>query len=120
MDKVRFWMEGIVMAVIALVGIPGNLLFMYILLRTKLDLHPFLRRLLIFLVASDSIFLVTDFLLNSLPLLNDHYYYFVKPVIAPKFLIPVGQISLTGSVYCIVAITVERFVRMFCQNTKHA
>ena len=88
----RVVLEGGVIAVIANVGIFGNLLSMYILLRRKLDLQPFLCRLLILLVIFDTIFLVAEFLLYSLPELNDYYVSYYYPHFAPKLLIPVSQV----------------------------
>ena len=40
----RFALEGILVAIICKIGICGNLLSMFILLRKKLDLQPFLCR----------------------------------------------------------------------------
>ena len=65
---------------------------MYILLRKKLDLQPFLCRLLILLVVFDTVFLVAEFSLYSLPELNDFYYHHYYPRLAPKLLIPLSQV----------------------------
>ena len=79
---------------IANIGVFGNLLSMYILLRKKLDLQPFLCRLLILLVVFDTIFLVAEFSLYSLPELNHFYYKHYYPRLAPKLLIPLSQVRI--------------------------
>ncbi len=38
------------------------------------------------------------------------YTPFLFQILAPKFLIPLTQVALTGSVYTTVAVTVERYV----------
>ena len=88
-------LEGGVIAVIANIGVFGNLLSMYILLRKKLDLQPFLCRLLILLVVFDTIFLVAEFSLYSLPELNDFYREHHYPRLAPKLLIPLSQVRMS-------------------------
>ncbi len=65
---------------------------MYILMNKKLDLQPFLCRLLVLLVVFDTIFLIAEFLLYSLPVLYDEYSDHAYPLIAPKILIPVSQV----------------------------
>ena len=105
---IRLALEGILVAILANVGVIGNCVSLTILISKKLDLQPFLCRLLILLVAFDTIFLATDFFTYSLPLLSNNYDENLNPLLAPKLLIPVSQIALTGSVYTIVAITVER------------
>lgn len=107
--RIQFAFEGICLSFIAIGGIGGNLISMFILLRRKLDLQPFLCRLLVLLVIFDTIFLFTDFVNFSLPSLSNFFERVVKPKVGPHFMIPLSQIALTGSVYSIVAITVERY-----------
>lgn len=91
----RAVLEGGVIAVIANIGVFGNLLSMYILLKKKLDLQPFLCRLLILLVVFDTIFLVAEFSLYSLPELNNFYFDHYYPRLAPKLLIPLSQVRMS-------------------------
>ena len=63
--KIRFILEGIVVAVICNVGILGNLLSMFILLKRKLDLQPFLTQLLVLLVEFFLKFFAGRFLLRT-------------------------------------------------------
>lgn len=68
--QIRFLLEGIVVAVIALFGVMGNLMSVYILMWRKLDLQVFLRRLLVLLAVFDTLFLVSNFLSYSLQMLS--------------------------------------------------
>ncbi len=79
---------------VANVGVAGNALSMFVLLRRRLDLQPFLRKLLVLLTCFDTAFLVSEFLLYSLPLLYPAYRHNVYPFIAPKMLIPISQVRL--------------------------
>ena len=92
---------------------------MFILLRKKLDLQPFLcryykkkkkrqrnesccflpyvllkySRLLILLIVFDTVFLITDFMTYSLPMLNDYYHDYIYPKLSPLFLLPLSQVG---------------------------
>ena len=83
-------------ALIAHVGIFGNVLSMCILLSRKLDLQPFLCQLLVLLVVFDTIFLITDFLTYSLPLLNRYYQAYIYPTLSPYFLLPISQVNINA------------------------
>lgn len=82
---------------------------MFILIFRRLDLQPFLRRLLVLLVVFDTIFLLATIFTYSLPILSKDFYDNAHPVVGPKFFIPITQIALTGSVYTTLAITIERY-----------
>ena len=94
--KIRFILEGLVVALISNVGIVGNLLSMFILLKRKLDLQPFLTQLLVLLVVFDTVFLIADFLTYSMPVLSQYYHDYIYPRLCPKFLLPLSQVALTG------------------------
>lgn len=68
--QIRFLLEGVVVAVIAFLGVIGNLISVFVLVWRKLDLQVFLRRLLVLLAVFDTIFLTSNFLSYSLPMLS--------------------------------------------------
>jgi len=72
----------VAVAFIAHCGVAGNLLSAWVLATRRLDLQPFLCRLLIALVAFDTVFLVADFLTYSLPMLSLTYADWLYPVIS--------------------------------------
>ncbi|XP_059082321.1 G-protein coupled receptor daf-37-like [Tigriopus californicus] len=106
----RFVTEGLVNSVVSTFGLVGNVSAIVILATQKLDLHSFLRHILIALAVFDIIFLVTTFFLYSLPLFSSGYHDHFYQILAPKLLIPLSQIALTGSVYSIITITIERYL----------
>eukprot|EP00095_Tigriopus_kingsejongensis_P005688 maker-scaffold158_size296719-snap-gene-1.19 protein:Tk05688 transcript:maker-scaffold158_size296719-snap-gene-1.19-mRNA-1 annotation:"hypothetical protein Y032_0065g3677" len=106
----RFVSEGLVNTLLSILGWVGNAIAVFILLTKKVDLHGFLRHILIYLAIFDSVFLLATFALYSLPLLSEDYQQYLYKVLAPKFLIPISQIALTGSVYSVIAITIERYL----------
>ena len=112
LDKFSFFFEGIITSTLALFGVIGNTLVIIVLVlkRDTLDLHHFYRRLLILLAVWDTLFLVSNFFAFGLPLLSPEYDIYIAPEVSPKFLMPMAQISLTGSVFTMVAITLERYI----------
>lgn len=90
--QIRFILEGLVLAFICHLGLFGNLLSMFILLKKKLDLQPFLCQLLVLLVIFDTVFLIADFLTYSLPVLSKYYHDHVYPVLSPLCLLPLSQV----------------------------
>lgn len=59
----RFMTEGLINTFVSTLGLLGNISAIVILATQKLDLHSFLRHILIALAVFDTIFLLTTFLL---------------------------------------------------------
>ena len=51
-------------------------------------------------------------LLYSLPYLSPHYRLEVKPRITP-YVLPLTQVALTGSLYIVVMVSLERYLNIF-------
>jgi hypothetical protein len=77
--------------------------------KKDVELKPSFANLLKCLSVFDSLFLCCILLQYSLPALSDSYLTWVLPHITP-FTLPVIHITLTGSVYTVVAVAVERFI----------
>ena len=100
--------EVILLSIVGLIGIIGNMLLirMFTKIEVKLNFHL----LMIVLAIYDTIYIVLCILVFSVPIVfedfrkNGYHFYVV-----PKA-IPIIQIALTGSVYCTVAISLERYL----------
>lgn len=102
--------EGVLSTIFIVFGLFGNSVAVYLISKKKLDLQPYLRKLMIALSTYDSLFLISAFFLISLPMLSPSYDYNLKNLLTPLILTPLCQISLTGSVYTILAINMERYI----------
>ncbi|TRY60950.1 hypothetical protein TCAL_11534, partial [Tigriopus californicus] len=102
--------EGVLSTIFIVFGLFGNSVAVYLISKKKLELQPYLRKLMIALSTYDSLFLISAFFLISLPMLSPSYDYNLKNLLTPLILTPLCQISLTGSVYTILAINMERYI----------
>ena len=100
--------EVILVLIVGLLGIIGNVLLIRLFLKTEVKLNFHL--LMITLAIYDTIYIALCILVFAIPELfedyrkNEYHFYVV-----PKA-IPIIQIALTGSVYCTVAISLERYL----------
>jgi len=117
---VEYVIEVFLLTVVGCLGIIGNcwLLGMFARLQAKLNFH----KLMMTLAVYDNLYIVLCMMIFSLPEIVEDYkklgYHFY---IAPKAL-AVMQISLTGSVYCTVCISIERYLTVchpFYISAKH-
>jgi len=104
-----FIIEGVLLPILATFGIVGNLLCVWTFNKKDVELKPSFANLLKCLSIFDTVFLVCILLQYSLPTLSEEYYIWVLPYITP-YTLPIIHISLTGSVYSVVAVAVERFI----------
>lgn len=104
----EFVFEVVLLMLVGVLGIIGNcwLLGMFAKLHDKLNFH----RLMMTLAIYDNIYVLLCLIIFSMPQIFEDYklhgYHFY---IAPKAL-AVVQMSLTGSVYCTVSISIERYL----------
>jgi len=107
----EFYINGCALLAISIFGIIGNTISILLLRRKKSRLNPTFSNLIIWLAVLDSIFLVTMIYIFSLPSLSPHYKTKVFPVVLP-LLFPISNVALTGSLYTILATSVERFLQL--------
>ena len=103
-----FVLEVVLVVIIGCVGIIGNCLLIKLFMKTgaKLNFH----RLMIALAVYDNIYVALCILLFAVPEVFEGYkiqgyHFYVVP-----FVLPIIQIALTGSVYCTVGISLERYL----------
>ena len=103
-----FWFEGVLVPAAGAAGLLGNVLCILVLKRRDLDLTGSFINLLITLCVFDSLFIVAVNLFYTLPIHSEFYDRQLIPYLTPA-LLPLIHIVLTGSVYSVVAVAVERY-----------
>lgn len=112
-DAFDFYMSGIVLNLVGIVGLLGNILSMIILSRPHM--RSSINYLLIGLARSDTILIITSILLFGLRSIYPYtgymfyYYYFVMPQIVPV-LFPLASAAQTASSYLTLMVSLERYV----------
>ncbi len=103
-----FWFEGVLVPVAGSAGLLGNVLSVMVLQSKDLDLTASFVNLLTTLCVFDSLFIVCVNLFYTLPIHSELYETELIPYLTPV-LLPLVHIVLTGSVYTVVAVAVERY-----------
>uniref|UniRef100_A0A182SM78 G-protein coupled receptors family 1 profile domain-containing protein n=1 Tax=Anopheles maculatus TaxID=74869 RepID=A0A182SM78_9DIPT len=109
----EFWISGVVMNVVALIGILGNIFSMVILSRPQM--RSSINYLLIGLARCDTVLILTSVLIFGLCAIYPHtgYLYYYHYQIFPKISLvvyPLAMIAQTASVYLTLTVTLERYV----------
>lgn len=107
--KCIFWFEGVFVPIIGSVGILGNVLSIIVLTRRELDLKGSFLNLLVTLCVFDMLFILAVNLFYTVPIHSSFYEQELIPYLTPM-LLPAIHIVLTGSVYSVVAVAVERYM----------
>ena len=108
-QMMEFICEVALMLIIGLLGILGNLITITMFSRLgkkQLKFH----RLMILLASFDTAYILLNILLFVVPGMSEHYRGQGYAFLFAPILMPLTQISLTGSVYCTIAISVERYL----------
>ena len=103
-----FIFEGTLVPIIGSIGFFGNILSILVLKLRDLDLKPSFANLLVTLCIFDMIFILAVILFYTIPIHSIYYEEHAIPYITP-FLLPLIHIALTGSVYSVVAVAMERY-----------
>ena len=110
-----FWIEGVVISAVAIIGIFGNILAIAVFARK--NMRNSFNLLLVALACFDAMYLflffVDGFRRNFLLTTETHTILF------PYFLYPVQSIVFKASIFMIVSIAIERFT-VVCQPQKYA
>ncbi|KAL9902177.1 FMRFamide Receptor isoform 1-T7 [Glossina fuscipes fuscipes] len=112
-NLLEFWVCGIALNLVGILGIIGNIISMIILSRPQM--RSSINYLLIGLACCDTILIVTSMLLFGIPSVYPHsgyfflYYNYVYPFISPA-VFPIAVIAQTASIYMTFTVTLERYV----------
>ena len=103
--------EGVIILLMAVVGISGNCITASIMTSQSLslDFNTTFRHILLMLATFDSLFLILALLTFSMPLLSDYWDVWIDPILQP-WLVPAMLFALNGSKWSIVMVAIERFV----------
>lgn len=110
---VEFWVCGICLNIVGVLGVIGNVISMIILSRPQM--RSSINYLLIGLACCDTVLIITSVLLFGIPSIYPYtgqfflYYNYIYPFISPV-IFPVAMISQTASVYMTFTVTLERYV----------
>jgi len=107
-NQVAFSIEGIALLHVGILGIVGNVAAITVFARQHLQRN--FHALMMSLSAFDLLYILASILLFSIPQFNVNYrqsafYNYILP-----WTLPLAQVSITGSIYFTMAITVERYV----------
>merc|ERR1711953_609648 len=100
-------MGGVLLLLVAALGLAGNLASFVILMRQKVQ--KIFHNLLLLLSTFDTIYLVSAITLFALPNISVHFAGFFRHLTMP-FMLPVAHIGMLGSLYTTLAISVERYL----------
>ncbi|XP_040579725.1 FMRFamide receptor [Lepeophtheirus salmonis] len=107
MKTTAFFVEGIALLLVGIIGIVGNMAAVCVFSRQKVqrNFHCLMMALALF----DMSYILVSILVFSLPQFSENYhtsagYFYLLP-----WALPILQIGITGSIYCTVAITIERY-----------
>ena len=103
-----YWFEGVLVPILGSVGIVGNVLSIMVLTLRNLDLKSSFINLICSLCVFDILFIVSVCMFFTLQIHSDYYRDELIPYLTPV-LLPLIHIALTGSVYAVVAVAVERY-----------
>ncbi|CAD7087539.1 unnamed protein product [Hermetia illucens] len=113
LTEFEFWVSGVILNFVGLLGILGNILSMVILSRPQM--RSSINYLLIGLARCDTVLIITSMLLFGIPAIYPYtgylfyYYYYIYPNISPC-VYPIAMASQTASVYLTFTVTLERYV----------
>jgi len=105
-DVFRFWLDGILVAVVGSAGFVGNLLALIVLSRPQLQ--DVFHRLLFALACFDIFFIVfggISYTFRAFLVSTDSYTY-----IFPYLVHPMSHISMAGTIFMTLAISIERYL----------
>lgn len=108
-----FWLSGLVLNVVGVIGILGNILSMVILSRPQM--RSSINYLLIGLARCDTVLIITSMLLFGFRSIYPYtgylffYNYYIYPQIVP-YVFPLATAAQTASIYLTLMVSLERYV----------
>lgn len=112
-NEFDFWMSGIVLNIVGVIGILGNILSMVILSRPQM--RSSINYLLIGLARCDTVLIITSMFLFGFRSIYPYtgylffYNYYIYPQIVP-YVFPLGTAAQTASSYLTLMVSLERYV----------
>jgi len=107
----EFYICGLGILVCGVFGLIGNISTILLLMFRNTNMNQTFSNLIAWLAAIDSLFLVFICLSFSLPALSSSYKDETFPLLLPS-LLPLSSVTLSGSVYCVIALATERYLHL--------
>lgn len=110
----KYWLEGVIMVFLAIPGLLATSISIYLL--TRNNRNKMFSQLLTALAVYDLIYLVImsfeslGFLFVETGLCSFELWWYIRGFLTPYFLLPVKYMSMTGSIYMMMALAVERYI----------
>jgi hypothetical protein len=131
----EFYICGCGILSCAVFGLFGNISTILMLKYRTIQMNQTFTNLIVWLAVIDSLFLVSkkkavtylNMIINlqvfvtlsfSLPSLSPAYKEIIFPLILPS-LLPLTSVTLSGSVYCVIALAVERYLHLSRPHTSN-
>jgi len=110
-----FWLNAVVILGLSILGIIGNLVCIMVLYSSNTKYCGSLANLLRFSLLTDSLFLLVALPCFSLSHISPEYKASIYPQLVP-FCFPLLSILYTGSMYSVVAITIQKYFHLKYKN----
>ena len=106
-NEMEFVFEVLLLGITGLLGLVGNItaIGMFVTMKKQLNFH----RLMVMLLVFDTMLVFVNMLLFVTPYLSSRFKNQILAYIQPVA-IPFAQISMTGSIYSTLAISIERYM----------
>ena len=105
-EKIEYYVEGVALSIIAILGLLANIATIFILFKQKYREHTF-NSLLICLFFFDAVILLTGIVWSFQTYLD--IFSYAQIILYPKMVYPLRNISMTASILMTVAIAHERY-----------
>ena len=105
-EQIEYYVEGVALSVIAILGLLANIATIFILFKQKYSENTF-NSLLICLFLFDAVILLTGIVWSFQTYLD--IFSYAQIILYPKMVYPLRNISMTASILMTVAIAHERY-----------
>ncbi|XP_059497605.1 probable G-protein coupled receptor 139 [Stegostoma tigrinum] len=104
--------------ILAVIGVPANIVAMVILLQGKCGLSKCITHYLVAMSASDLLVVILNLVLRHIPIVYSEYFSFVKSIRVCNIHAVLLYAATDCSVWFTIVFTFDRFVAICCQKLK--
>lgn len=106
-ENLEYWVEGVLLFIVGFIGLMGNSAAIFVFARQHVQKN--FHYLMLALASFDLGYILVSFILFALPqFIKDFRRGFTYNWLLP-YVLPLCQMAMTGSIYCTIAITIERY-----------
>ncbi|XP_059505384.1 probable G-protein coupled receptor 139 [Stegostoma tigrinum] len=104
--------------ILAIVGVPVNIVTIHVLFYKDCGLSPCVRRYLGAMAVADQLVMILDLILRHIPIVYQEQFYFLVPIPVCNIHAVLLYAATDCSVWFTVTFTFDRFVAICCQKLK--